>query len=336
MAAIKRYAITKPWLPMSCDLGEAPFHRPSTNTLRFFDIAGQQLYQVDLAAGPSSLTCTKLPFSIGRSTDLEGENDDWIVFGGKKGFGFWNLKRSREYFWLKQFWTDEERRDDGGGKHGKGWSKEERMRANDGMVDANGRFWLGTMNDPVVVGDNLTNEGVLFRLDPDLSLHRMKTGLTIPNGISWSLDNTTMYLTDSPSGEITSYPYDLASGIADWSAGRTFFKCPYAGAVPDGHAQDIEGHLWVALFGAGRVVRVNPQGAIVAEITLPTRCVTCPAFCGTELVITSAQEEEPQKFPESKGLQGAVFKIDVGIEGRPLTKFRLEKRLDEILPRGDR
>lgn len=31
--------------------------------------------------------------------------------------------------------------------------KEKRMRGNDGAVDSKGRFWVGTMNDPLVVDE---------------------------------------------------------------------------------------------------------------------------------------------------------------------------------------
>lgn len=62
----------------------------------------------------------------------------------------------------------------------------------------------------------------------------MKEGVTIPNGTSWSADNKTMYFTDSPSGKIMAYPYDLETGEAKFSEGKPFFTCPYEGAVPDG------------------------------------------------------------------------------------------------------
>lgn len=211
---------------------------------------------------------------------------------------------------IKQCWTDEERKDDGGGKPRAGKNKQERMRSNDGAVDVQGRFFVGAMNDPALVGSNFTDEGVLFRLDPDLNLHRVKESVTIPNGISWTLDSKTMYFTDSPSGKIMSYPYDLATGAISFSEGKVFFTCPVEGGVPDGHCQDEDGFIWVACHGTGKVFRLDQNGTIVAEIRLPTRCVTCPAFCGTELFITSAAEEEPEKYPWSMRYQGALFKID--------------------------
>lgn len=120
------------------------------------------------------------------------------------------------------------------------------------------------------------------------------------------------------------HPYNPSTGEIDLSAGQEFFRCPYEGGVPDGHCQDAEGCFWISLFGTGRVVRVDPQGQVVAEIELPTRCVTCPGICGEELYITSAAEEEPDKHPESLKYQGALFKVHIGVAGCPLNKFKME------------
>ena len=164
---------------------------------------------------------------------------------------------------------------------------------------------------------------MLFRLDSDLSLHRVTEPVTIPNGISWTPDNKTIYLTDSPTTEIKSYPYEPSTGTIDFAAGKTFFKCPIEGGVPDGHCQDAVGCFWIAMHGTWKVVRVNPEGEVIAEIELPTRCVTCPGICGEDLYITSAEDEEPDKYPESTKFHGATFKVHIGVKGSQLNKFRM-------------
>ena len=52
-------------------------------------------------------------------------------------------------------------------------------------------------------------EAALYRYDPDGSLHVMETGLTISNGLGWSPDGRTFYLTDSPQRKIYAYRFDL-------------------------------------------------------------------------------------------------------------------------------
>lgn len=146
----------------------------------------------------------------------------------------------------------------------------------------------------------------------------MIEGVSIPNGISWSADNKTMYFSDTPKKDILAYDYDLETGAI--SNKRVFFRVETEGA-PDGHALDEEGHMWQCIFGEGKVIRISPEGKIVAEISLPTRCISCPCFAGEDLYITSAEEEEPEKHPDSVKYQGSLFKCHVGVRGAPLHKF---------------
>ncbi|KAL1305220.1 hypothetical protein AAFC00_002138 [Neodothiora populina] len=309
MPEIKRYKVTEPWLKTDCGLGEAPFWDKESNTLRFFDIIKQKMHTVDLNIGPSSHKVFDLPISVGTTANIEG-NDDEFVFGGKSGYGIMN-KKTAEWRYIKKMWDTEEVQQ----------NKEHRMRSNDGAVDSQGRYFVGTMNDPLI--HEPSPEGVLFRLDSDLSLHRIIEPVTIPNGISWTPDGKSVYFTDSPTTEIKKYPYDAATGKIDVSAAKPFFKCPIEGGVPDGHCQDAEGCFWIAMHGTWKVVRLNPDGEIIAEIELPTRCVTCPGIAGQDLYITTAADEEPEKYPESTKLQGATFKVPIGVSGCPLNKFRM-------------
>jgi sugar lactone lactonase YvrE len=319
MAEVKKYTVTEPYLDLHCKLGEGPFYDQARNTLRLVDIVGKKVHTINLSEGPSSHREFNVEHSIATTANIEG-NDDEFVFGGKLGYGIMN-KDTGNVRWIKKMWTDAEREDDGGGKPGVGRNREERMRSNDGAVDPLGRFYVGAMNDDALVGSNFTDEGILFRLDSDLILHRVLENITIPNGTSWSKDAKTMYFTDSPTQTITAYPYDAETGEVAFSQGKVFFKTEEG--VPDGHCQDEEGCLWVANHGTGKVFRVNPQGQTIAEIQLPTRCVTCPVFCGSELFITTMHEVEPEKYPESTRLQGALFKVDVGVRGRPMNKFKM-------------
>ena len=192
------------------------------------------------------------------------------------------------------------------------------MRFNDGFVDPAGRYFAGTMNDPKVT--NPTDEGVLFRLDPDLSLHRIIERVTIPNGMGLTLDEKSMYFIDSPTKTVWKYTYDRKTGnISDKKA---FYHVEQDDAVPDGMAMDVNGCLWVALAGGGKVLKISPEGRLLGEICLPTRMISCPAFVGKELFVTSAEEEDPKKYPDSVKYGGSLFRVDVAVEGLALHKFR--------------
>jgi sugar lactone lactonase YvrE len=195
------------------------------------------------------------------------------------------------------------------------------MRFNDGAVDSKGRLWAGAMNDPKV--RSLINEGVLFRLDPDLKLNRMVEQLTIPNGIGWNITNDTMYLTDSPTGKIFAFDFDESTG--EISNRRVHFDIGEP-KEPDGFAIDVEGCIWSAVYGGGKVIRISPEGKVIGEISLPTRNITCPTFVGTELFITTAKDDKnDDQFPESIRYGGHLYRVDVGVQGLPKHEFRLNQ-----------
>ncbi|KFA53145.1 hypothetical protein S40293_03192 [Stachybotrys chartarum IBT 40293] len=300
---MKTYTVNEPFLDLKCGLAESPIWEQKENVLRFVDIVNKNVYRVNLDKGPSSLQKIQYDQAICVTAALDS-SDDSFLFGGKYGIGI-AKKDSNQTRLLHRFWNEEKRQD----------GKEERMRANDGEVDSEGRFWVNTMCDPEVTSS--APDGVLFRLDKDGQLHRMITGVAGPNGMSWSKDDTKMYFTDTAESRIFEYDYDSKSGVI--SNKRVFLHIGEEGAGPDGHAQDEDGNLWVAVWGAWKVIKVSPQGEVLAEVRLPTRCVTAVGFAGEDIYITSEADPEPEKHPESARFDGGVFKCHVGVRGRPVS-----------------
>lgn len=148
----------------------------------------------------------------------------------------------------------------------------------------------------------------------------MLEGVTIPNGMSWSNDDKLMYFTDTPNMSVDVFDYEAKSGSI--SNRRVFFKYEGEGG-PDGHAQDENGNLWIAICGGGQVLQVSPQGKILAKIYLPGRMATCPALGGDgTLYVTSALEEDPERYPESAKVSGSLFACHVGVKGQRPHRFR--------------
>lgn len=163
--------------------------------------------------------------------------------------------------------------------------------------------------------------GVLFRLDPDLTLHRVLENVTIPNGISWSSDNKTIYFTDTATGGIDAYDYD--EHTAAMSNKRLFFRWDGDGA-PDGHCRDENDCLWVAICGGGRVLHISPEGKLLSEIHLPARYPTCPVICGEHLYITTAQMQ--QQADGVLGYGGSLFRCHIGVKPRQRYQFGLKEK----------
>ncbi|KAF2093855.1 hypothetical protein NA57DRAFT_47486 [Rhizodiscina lignyota] len=300
MSQIKRYTVTEPYLKCGCAIGESVHYDPSTNTLSFIDILKHALHTVNLEEGPSShKVIPNLSINPHKTVDLVHDDKMWAV-NAKLGFGLMDKKTGKSKY-IAYFHEHETR--------GQG------LMSNDGAVDSRGRFWTGTMADPI---DFAKFEGSLWRCDPDLTVHEViKGGMGIPNGISWSPDDKTMYYTDSTKQTIFAYDFEAATG--NISNERAFFQTETG--VPDGHAMDEEGHLWVAIYGAAKVVRLSPQGQVVAEIALPVKSITDAAFVGEELFIACATD----KTAASSDMQGDIFRCHVGIKEYPLHKFALSR-----------
>ena len=192
-------------------------------------------------------------------------------------------------------------------------------RINDGKVDRRGRFLAGSM-DKVEDGPN----GALYRLDPDLSLHTLDTGIVVSNGPCWSPDGSIFYFADTWSGEIWAYDYDLATGNV--SNRRTFAKVDTStGGAADGSTVDAEGCLWNAQVYDGKIVRYAPDGTVERVIEMPVRKVTSCMFGGPDLdilYITSMAKPPLPRFPGDGVQRGSLFAIhDLGIKGVPEARF---------------
>lgn len=192
----------------------------------------------------------------------------------------------------------------------------EQMRFNDGAVDCAGRFWAGTMS---MINES-SKVGVLYRLDPDRSVHIMETGVSVSNGIGWNPDNTIMYFTDSPQRVIYAYDFDAATGAI--AHRRSFVHLQDGKAVPDGLAVDSEGYIWSACWDGAKINRYAPDGQIEQVIQVPALRTTSCVFGGpelNELYITSAWNGLDGETLERYPFSGDIFSLKTTVKG--LEKF---------------
>jgi len=189
------------------------------------------------------------------------------------------------------------------------------LRLNDGKCDARGRLWVGSMSK---------EEGgaALFRVDPDGGVHEAAGGLTLSNGLGWSPDGATLYLTDSPAKTILAFDFDADAGTL--SGRRVFADLSGPDSVPDGLTVDAEGCVWSAQWGGACLVRFAPDGGELLRVMMPVPNPTSCAFGGsggTELYVTTASigmtEDEVDEAFES----GDLFVLRPGVAGPPAARF---------------
>ena len=184
-------------------------------------------------------------------------------------------------------------------------------RLNDGKVDGRGRLWAGTM-----ALDGKTAAGALYRLDPDLRWLRLDDGYCGTNGPAFSPAQDRLYHADTPRRIIHQFDLDDAGAL---HGKRPFVQFPDDWGYPDGMTTDIEGCLWVAHWGGGRISRFDPDGRLDRAIALPASQITSCAFGGPaldRLFVTSAALDRP-----SEPMAGALFELAPDVRGLPPSAF---------------
>lgn len=194
-------------------------------------------------------------------------------------------------------------------------------RINDGACDRDGRFVFGTKHEPRD-GGKPSPVGSFYRLDADLSLHKLALGgVAIANGIAFSPDGRTMYCCDSPTRVIRRCEY-TAAGEA--RGARAWINLAGMQGEPDGSTVDAEGGLWNAQWDTGRVVRYDADGRADIIIEIPVARPTKAALGGAQwntLFVTSARADHEPDGRDAQGEAGNVFAIQVAARGLPEPRF---------------
>jgi sugar lactone lactonase YvrE len=187
-------------------------------------------------------------------------------------------------------------------------------RMNDAKCDSLGRFWGGSCQMDFEIG-----KGKLHRWEGCNNNKVMVESLSLPNGIGWSSDNSLMYLVDSRVRKVYVSDFDLADDFTP-----TFRELiSIDSGLPDGLAVDMEGCIWLAVWGGSRVTKISPSGKILEEHYFP---VTQPASCafgsdGT-LFVTSARAGISKSDLLKQPLAGSLFTLSTNTSGVPVSRFK--------------
>jgi sugar lactone lactonase YvrE len=201
----------------------------------------------------------------------------------------------------------------------------EGMRFNDGRCDRQGRFLAGSMFMNMAASEG---EGSLYsfqnRSDKSGQLIKLLDGFKTANGMAFSPDGRTMYLSDShPSVQMVwAFDYDPATGMP--SRRRVFADMNLLPGRPDGAAVDAEGGYWICGNDAGLVHRFTPDGRLDRSLAVPVSKPSMCTFGGPtmdDLFITSIQPGKPVDGFDA-ALDGAVFVTQPGVRGLPETPFQ--------------
>jgi sugar lactone lactonase YvrE len=186
------------------------------------------------------------------------------------------------------------------------------LRFNDGRCDRQGRFWSGTMWMNMA---DASPAGRLYRYGRASGLSQPQvTSLVTQNGLAWSPDGRTMYLSDShPTRRLVwTFDYDVDDGVPHNR--RVFVDMARYVGRPDGAAMDADGGYWIAGNDGASLLRFTPAGRLDRELALPFAKPSMPCF-GGPLLDTLLVTSIPAPGREDDPLAGAVILVRPGVQG---------------------
>ncbi|MFB9128810.1 SMP-30/gluconolactonase/LRE family protein [Paraburkholderia dipogonis] len=191
------------------------------------------------------------------------------------------------------------------------------MRFNDGRCDRQGRFWVGTMVQDMAAAKPA---GALYRFDEHGVLSApVVEGLITQNGLAWSPDGATMYLSDSHPlrRQIWAFDYDVETG--EPRNRRVFADLNHHAGRPDGAAVDADGCYWICANDAGLLLRFTPEGKLDRQIAVPAIKPAMCAFGGRELDTLFVTSIRPGANASEH--DGHLFAVRPGVTGLPEPEF---------------
>lgn len=233
------------------------------NRLVFVDILSGRLFEASGADPSQPRLIAQVDVPLSAVAPVAGAAGTWIVAAGT---GIALLDGTGTLTWL-------DRPEDGSGPA---------MRMNDGACDAFGRFWAGSM-----AFDGTPGAGSLYRVDADATVSKVLDGMTIVNGPAFSSDGRIMYVTDTAVGRVYRCTLEAASG--DIVDRHLFAEIGAEHGSPDGMTVDVDGNVWIAMWGGSSVRCYTADGALVRIIPVPAQQPTSVCLAGGRLFVTTAR-----------------------------------------------
>lgn len=230
-----------------CLTGEGPIWNPFDQKLYHVNVLGaNEIHVLDIERGTCQVR--KLPFHVAA---IGFSKDGRMLISCEDGVFYLNRDNTRETLY--------------------DMSKYEISYGNDAKVGPDGRFYVGTVSKKRKrVGQEV--DGKLYSIDKNGVVKVLLDGLSLSNGLEWSMDEQRFYHTDSDTGIVKEYAFDKAAGIIEFT-GR-FVEVPGV----DGFAIDQNDILYAACWGYSRLAIIDTaEFKIHNYIQVPTKN---PASCG--------------------------------------------------------
>lgn len=227
---------------------EGPVWIPERSAVRWSDIPGDRILEYSVTSGESSVYAQGVEFTNGRILDQDG-----AVIQCSHGLRRVELDTGGEVTALVDTFAGR------------------RLNSpNDVVVSKDGSVWF---TDPTygIINSNEGHVGsqeyggcFVFRFDRDSGeLTAVITDMEQPNGLAFSPDESTLYVSDSAAVQHHIRAYPLSG--TEIGPGRVF--ADIESGAPDGFRVDTEGNVWTS--SADAVLVLAADGTLLGRIPIP-------------------------------------------------------------------
>lgn len=150
-----------------------------------------------------------------------------------------------------------------------------------------------------------TPRGRIIRIDAEDRAGVAADGIAYANGVALSPDGRHLYVSESTTKRLWSYPVDAGGALGARQLLAEVPSEPGVQMVPDGISVARDGRLFVAHYGAGEVLVYLPDGTLQRRIP-----------CGNRVPSHVALDLDHRRLYVSGGIEdergeGAIFAIDL-------------------------
>jgi len=274
------------------ETGEGPLWNDREQALYWVDIPAGQLFRYDPATGQNALVHTHSAMVGGYTF----QDDDSILLFCSRG----TILRWKDG--AVETVVDEIPGEVDG-------------RFNDVCTGPDGHVYCGTMPTE-------SHLGRLYRLELDGTVTELYDDIGLSNGFGFSPDNAVMYFTDS--NERLIYRIRYEAGTGELRDREVLVRTAQDESVPDGMTTDADGVIWSARWDGRAVFTYSDTGQLLGKVTFPVRKVSSVAFGGAGLTDAYVTTAGGNNRGETEGeLAGSLFRINLGVRGRPPFRSRI-------------
>lgn len=140
---------------------------------------------------------------------------------------------------------------------------------NEIVVDGRGNAYINSIGFDLLAGEDVA-PGILALVTPDGTARQVADGVSFPNGMVVTPDNSTLILAESYGNRLTAFDIE-----ADGRLSNRRVWADLEGGFPDGICLDAEGAVWYGDVPNKRCVRVREGGEVLQTIDLDRGCFAC-------------------------------------------------------------